>query len=340
MQPFVVSGYLGNNPVTIYNFNFSTPALGQRTTLDVLPWRFREVTSRSCMPGLKLFRQAVLASMRSEKPPMEEKPGSLRCQRCLAGVPVYARGREDYPQLDFGNVIAVDPNDENSVYVGQILLWRATDGGNSGMWDSSSAFPPLIHVDVHAIVFDPGDSSVFYVAHDGGVDKGSLDPKGGFPAFELLTGSVALGQSGSVGPAPFNFNSVISGLWNNGGAMTNDLGQTWIKVGGCDAGRGTIDAEPEAGITTAYTDNCGTPIRRNQIRSDGVNIETIWSGETSGFWSNPYIPGELLRANTDKHPTAPGALFITEFSGSPERNRIILRLLASSMPLAALRSSG
>ncbi len=221
--------------------------------------------------------------------------------------------REDDPQLDFNNVIAVDPNDPNSVYVGLIWLWRATDGGNSGQWENI-AFP-FVHVDVHAIAFDPGDSRVLYVANDGGVHRGTLDAEGG-SAWQLSTANVALGQSVSVGQAPFNFNSVISGLWNNGYAMTTDRGQTWISVGGCDGGRATIDAEPVTGITIAYTNDCNSSrIRRNELRPEGVNQEKIWSGDTLGFWSNPYIGGEMLRESA-------GALFLTELANRRDASNL------------------
>ena len=57
--------------------------------------------------------------------------------------------------------IRVDPTDENTVYVGDLWLWRSTNGGSS-----FSAIGTTMHVDVHAIEVGPG--SRLLVGNDGG----------------------------------------------------------------------------------------------------------------------------------------------------------------------------
>lgn len=70
-------------------------------------------------------------------------------------------------------VIAVDPNDENTVVAGGWQQWRSKDGGNTwlqlahGNPDSSDY--QYVHVDQHALVFRNSDT--IYFGNDGGVWK-------------------------------------------------------------------------------------------------------------------------------------------------------------------------
>ncbi len=68
--------------------------------------------------------------------------------------------------------IAADPNDRDVVYVGGINLFKSSNGGNSwnqlSMWYHGSSFQ-YVHADQHEIIFEPGNSAVFYVGNDGGI---------------------------------------------------------------------------------------------------------------------------------------------------------------------------
>ncbi len=85
---------------------------------------------------------------------------------------------QTYAQGWFDNVIAVDPLNENIVWVGGIDLFRSDDGGvNWGMasfWDQAKTAPSrYVHADQHAIVFHPqfnGSSNRrMFVGNDGGI---------------------------------------------------------------------------------------------------------------------------------------------------------------------------
>ncbi len=74
-------------------------------------------------------------------------------------------------------VVAVDPNDENTVIVGGIDLFRTTDGATN--WDQISKWSnnnnlfdlnaSLVHADQHAIIFKPGSSTEVVFGTDGGI---------------------------------------------------------------------------------------------------------------------------------------------------------------------------
>lgn len=61
-------------------------------------------------------------------------------------------------------ILAVDPNDAETVWLGVVTLWRTTDG--AGGWSQIST---IIHVDHHAIAYKPGSSDEVVFGDDGGV---------------------------------------------------------------------------------------------------------------------------------------------------------------------------
>ena len=74
----------------------------------------------------------------------------------------------------YDNVIAVHPNDPNTVFTGGNDMFVSTDGGVDWRiltYGYSGGSVPFMHVDQHAIVFDPNNSSVIYFGNDGGVYK-------------------------------------------------------------------------------------------------------------------------------------------------------------------------
>src|SRR5262249_40820436 len=84
---------------------------------------------------------------------------------------------QSYDQGWYDNVIAVDPTDENTVWVGGIDLWRSDDGATtwspvSSWWESASYYA---HADQHAIVFHPGyngtSNQTMFFGNDGGIFK-------------------------------------------------------------------------------------------------------------------------------------------------------------------------
>ena len=77
----------------------------------------------------------------------------------------------------YDNTIAVDPKDENRVWVGGIDLFRSDDGGvNWGLashWWASKSSPQYAHANHHIIAFHPGYDGLtnkqMYVGNDGGI---------------------------------------------------------------------------------------------------------------------------------------------------------------------------
>ncbi|MDX2030539.1 MAG: BACON domain-containing carbohydrate-binding protein [Blastocatellia bacterium] len=102
----------------------------------------------------------------------------------LFSNPIYAffsecqRGTSQYfNQGWYNNTIAVDPKDENSVWVGGVDLFRSDDGGATfGMgsfWHLPQSNTHYVHADQHAILFHPQYDGLanrrMYVGTDGGI---------------------------------------------------------------------------------------------------------------------------------------------------------------------------
>jgi photosystem II stability/assembly factor-like uncharacterized protein len=65
-------------------------------------------------------------------------------------------------------ILYVKPDDENTLFLGTVGLYRSTDGGQS--WEVIGAYDDF-HVDQHSIAFYPSDPSVMIVGNDGGLFK-------------------------------------------------------------------------------------------------------------------------------------------------------------------------
>jgi hypothetical protein len=233
-------------------------------------------------------------------------------------------------QLDFNNAIAVGLYNSEELYLGQVSLWRASDGGSKGGLNKFRETPPIkgnswfelsccqsdanpfhqgtdLHNDVHDIVVAPSSSflptpsqlEIIYVAHDGGVTKGVVNFEG-VVTWTSLTQGLAIGQVGAIGLAPQNPSATFAGIWHNGNALSLSELATSLAVGGGDGFQASVDAG--AALTVYHNLNAGDngSISRAKLPSftSAASSEEIF--HTSGgavHWSDPYRPGHLFRLN-------------------------------------------
>ncbi len=69
----------------------------------------------------------------------------------------------------FANVVGVDPTNPDIVLVGSVKLLRSSDGGATWMRVADQLAGGPLHVDQHAIAFDPAQPDNVFVGNDGGV---------------------------------------------------------------------------------------------------------------------------------------------------------------------------
>ncbi len=134
-------------------------------------------------------------------------------------------------QADFSFAIEVDPQDEDTVYVGCLNIWRTTNGGTSfsKITNNDSAFSlSYTHVDIHTIKFFGGR---LFTGTDGGLyvsdDRGST--------FTDLTAELVVSQFYRFDVANDNTAKITGGTQDNSGfLLDNDQWTIYTSGDGMD----------------------------------------------------------------------------------------------------------
>ncbi len=172
----------------------------------------------------------------------------------------------------YDNVMAVDPNDANVVYVGGVQAYKTTDGGAN--W---SSVHNNIHVDYHALAFHNGK---VYAGNDGGVYKTT---DGGTTWTNLSLNGLVTHQYYKFGTSFNNANILM------GGAQDNGLNQysgspLWTKTRSGDGMEVIYDySDPTSMIVYGENQN-GARLRSTD---GGANWTSINTGAPGGPWVTP-----------------------------------------------------
>ena len=189
-------------------------------------------------------------------------------------------------QAFFDLILAVYPNDPNSVIVGGIDLHRSTDGGDNwqllSYWTGACA--DYVHADQHAILFKEGSSTTALFGNDGGIFY-SETLNEDVPEFEerineyntaLFYACAATNVGGS--------NTYLAGSQDNGSRMFTEPGvNTTPEVTGGDGAFCFIDQDNPDVMITSYVYN-------NYYRSldGGVSFQSFSDDQQrNGRFINP-----------------------------------------------------
>src|SRR5438093_2981814 len=137
-------------------------------------------------------------------------------------------------------VVSVDPTNPNVVYVGGVGLYRSTDGGAT-----FRSIGNPIHVDQHALAFDPRNPATIFVGNDGGVYK-STDR--GLSWASLNTNLAVTQFYPGISLSPNSSPDILGGTQDNG-TLEYTGASVWSLVLGGDGGFTAIDFQTP---TTAY----------------------------------------------------------------------------------------
>ena len=146
----------------------------------------------------------------------------------------------------YNNVIIVHPTNPNIVFAGGINIFKSTDGGTSWNRISDGYGSPYVHVDQHAIAFDPVNPLVMYFGCDGGMFKST----NGGSSFIDLNVDLRTVQfySGAVHPTQEIY---YGGTQDNGTLKTNSP-QAWSMSLGGDGGATYVDYLTPTTVYTEY----------------------------------------------------------------------------------------
>lgn len=178
-------------------------------------------------------------------------------------------------------ILAVQPNDDATVFAGGVDIMKTTNSGSSWaqitQWASGCASLPQIHADIHNIVYLPGSNNSFVVVNDGGIyytsDNGA--------SYTVKNTGLNITQYYSVALHPTSgSNYMIGGTQDNGSHKFQNTGiNTVTTVTGGDGGFCFID---QSDATTQFTSFTGSQytISRNSGSSFAT---TAWFSGADRF---------------------------------------------------------
>ena len=204
--------------------------------------------------------------------------------------------------------IAVDPNNENRVFVGGINVWGSDDGGIT--WDGVSyyrnTYGQSIHADQHFFAWQPLNNK-FFVCNDGGLyvttdpQIGSWNDANNNPAYEWpanwqkISGKMQVNSFYRLGLSANNPDYIIAGTQDNSTFYHTPLSAQWRNMFGGDGMECMIHPDNPEKIYGSY--QYGT-----LLGSDDGGFSTFWltSGiDEDGEWTTPYL----------MHPNDPDVLY-------------------------------
>lgn len=239
----------------------------------------------------------------------------------------FARGQAWYDLI-----AAVDPNDENAVYIGGIDACRSLDGGTTwdqiSNWAANTSSDQYVHADHHAYTFKPGSSDTLLMGTDGGLFY-TVNAKSsgfmGFPAFVSKNNGYNVTQFYGAAISPTVTNYMLAGAQDNGTQKFNGgsgLVNTSVATGG-DGGFCHIDPLNHNLQITSYV--------YNQYRvstNGGTSFSTVNLSNNTGGFINPTAfdknskilyaaenAGKFLRWNNPGSGNSYDVITVNEFSG-------------------------
>lgn len=219
-------------------------------------------------------------------------------------------GSSNFAQGWYDNALAVDPVDEDIIWVGGVDLFRSDNAGqNFGLasyWYFDPTDPNYVHADHHALAFHPDyngtTNQILYSGSDGGIartnnargttSQNDCPFQGGGPlpgiSWTQLNNGYAVtqfyhGDAAQIGEL------YIGGSQDNGTARGNsaDPDQPWDRIVGGDGGYVAIDPSNPS-IMYAETQNFPT-IRKSTNGGNSFNDATTGITDSDGLFITPFI---------------------------------------------------
>ena len=166
----------------------------------------------------------------------------------------------DPGQFGYNTYLEASPTDADTVYVGARDTFRSTDGGVSFTNLINSHAPPYdpgdfteqlqkIHTDQQAFAFEPGSSTTFYAANDGGIFKTTNSGT----TFTSLNQTLSLTQFIGISLHPTDPTRSYGGAQDNGTQRRVAPGIGWTEFVGGDGGKSVINAVNPTMVFPSFT---------------------------------------------------------------------------------------
>jgi hypothetical protein len=144
-------------------------------------------------------------------------------------------------QFGYDLVVAVKPDDANTVFIGGTNIYRSTNGFTStaattriGGYNSSANYAqyPNSHPDIHALIFGSGSNNILYSGNDGGIQK--ADITAGSVTWTPLNNDYVTYQYYHADILPVGGSDILIGGAQDNGTTINTGGTTGSFVFGGD----------------------------------------------------------------------------------------------------------
>jgi len=185
---------------------------------------------------------------------------------------------------------AINPNNQNEIWLGGVNTWKTTDGGNTftntTMWTPNPVDnpnnTPVVHADFHYLTFHPLQANTLFACNDGGLYKTT----NGGTSWTDLSNGLQISQIYRIGVAQTISEDVIIGLQDNGSReLYNNL---WHERTGGDGMDCAIDytddliqyASYAKGVIYATYDGWQTP--------ETTISDNISNPAPEGAWVTPF----------------------------------------------------
>jgi hypothetical protein len=173
-------------------------------------------------------------------------------------------------QCWYDMVIAVDPTNAANVYFSGFSFYRSTNSA-ANFTDIGTS----IHVDHHAITFDPTSPTTIYAGSDGGIFK-TTNAQAATPSWTSLNTNLVLGQFyAGISTSPNDALLILGGTQDNGTLQAqSSTAASWPSVLGGDGGFTAIDqiTGQTAWAEVQWTQGSGPgPFRRTSPTSGFTN---------------------------------------------------------------------
>jgi photosystem II stability/assembly factor-like uncharacterized protein len=220
-------------------------------------------------------------------------------------------------QVPYDIDVAVNPTNDDMIYMGAINTWRSANNGTSwtrmSLWLDGSPQSNYVHADVHAVEYNPINSEL-YIACDGGIYHSTDDGSN----WTDLTQGIQINQFFDFTGTPQNFEYMLGGLYHNGTREFSgeDLAPT---IGGGDGTGCAIDPfdintiyrssqygslskstdggmdfnsiRPSTSDANFVTNIEISPVNSNRIYTGWTSRRLYYSDDKGENWSSVLVPG-------------------------------------------------
>jgi hypothetical protein len=186
------------------------------------------------------------------------------------GVTIDGNSSLDFSQSFYDQAMLVSPSDASTVYFGGVGLYEAAS--NYGHSWTFLAPNGGIHPDIHALVWNPFDSTVL-VGTDGGLFR--FNPSGGTsPTFVSLNQQINASLIQGIGAHPTDATKLVAGFQSNGTQVYGGNISTWTAPDSETGDGGFAFFDPNAANFVYHTfslDELGQPGNQAliSVSSDG-----------------------------------------------------------------------